>query len=127
MNANRNYLDKRDFISIFCLLVLVLLFHCARTTFANKNETYAEIAVDGHVEALLSLDENVFFTPSERPEVQIVVHDGQVGFSHSNCPDKTCVRTGFLSIPGDLAICLPNKIVLRVRGGKGDELDAITY
>lgn len=34
----------------------------------------------------------------------------------SDCPDKTCVRTGVLSRAGERAVCLPNRTVLSLSG-----------
>jgi hypothetical protein len=107
--------------------MVTLLFYCVRTSSAGKGERYAQISVNGQTRTLLFLNEDAFFVPDERPEVKIVVHDGRVRFAHSNCPDKICVNAGFLSIPGEAAVCLPNKIVLKVEAKDGNMLDSTTY
>lgn len=48
----------------------------------------------------------------------VIVCDGKsVAFDSSDCPDKTCVKTGKLSQSGEWAACLPNKTYLKVHGG----------
>lgn len=42
----------------------------------------------------------------------VEIKDGQIRISDADCPDKTCVNTGFLSgsIP---VVCLPHKLIIR--------------
>lgn len=44
----------------------------------------------------------------------------------TNCPGKTCQRTGLLTRAGESAVCLPGRVVLRLEG-PGTETDAETY
>ena len=51
--------------------------------------------------------------------------DGKsVRFSASDCPDQVCVRTGTLTRAGQTAVCLPNRVVVRLTGGTA-EVDAV--
>ena len=45
-------------------------------------------------------------------------------FLSSGCPDKVCVKSGLLTRAGESAICLPNRVSLRLTGGGG--ADAVT-
>lgn len=59
-----------------------------------------------------------------------VASDGRARIKESDCPDKVCVRTGWIANPGQVIVCLPNKIVVRVEGGPqdtGTSLDGIAY
>lgn len=47
-----------------------------------------------------------------------------VRFASSDCPDQVCVRTGTLTRAGQIAVCLPNRVVVRLVG-VGQEVDAI--
>jgi hypothetical protein len=105
--------------------VFFLYFYATRR--AATGERYAEIAVDGQLRATVALSENGLFVPDGLPAVQIAVRDGTVGFVRSDCPDKICVHTGFLSIPGQSAVCLPNRVVVRVTSREEEALDGITH
>ena len=48
--------------------------------------------------------------------VVIEAENGRIRFVESSCPDKTCVRTGWLDSPGDTAACLPNRVVVTIVG-----------
>jgi len=61
-----------------------------------------------------------------------VLETGKARVTDSPCPDKTCVRTGWISRPGQAIVCLPNRIVVRIEGsatGRNLEscFDAVTY
>lgn len=34
----------------------------------------------------------------------------------SDCPDKTCVKTGVLTMAGQKSVCLPNGVILSLEG-----------
>lgn len=34
----------------------------------------------------------------------------------SNCPDKICVKTGYISKAGESIICLPHKVIVEITG-----------
>lgn len=55
----------------------------------------------------------------------IIQIDGtKVYFSASTCPDQVCVRTGVLSRAGQMAVCLPGQVVVRLIGTE-TEVDAV--
>jgi hypothetical protein len=61
-----------------------------------------------------------------------ISESGRVRVTESTCPDKICVRTGWISRPGQSIVCLPNRVVVRIEGSEvrddpGPDLDAITY
>jgi len=124
----RKFFEPRDFLFISCLIIGLSVFYIFTTRgTAGEGEKYAEVSLDGHTFATLSLNEDGTYAPAGMPEVRIAVRDGAVAFLSSDCPDKTCVHTGFLSRPGQSAACLPNRVVVRVIAGKGEALDSATY
>lgn len=56
----------------------------------------------------------------------ILVEHGKIRFSEADCPDKICVRTGWLTELGDIAACIPDRIVIKVEGNK-DNVDSVSY
>lgn len=38
----------------------------------------------------------------------------------SDCPNRLCVRAGRISRPGQVLVCLPNRVVVRLVGGTLD-------
>jgi hypothetical protein len=54
-----------------------------------------------------------------RGESYIEISEGRVRMVDSDCPDKLCVRTGWISRPGESIVCLPNKVVIEIKSGEG--------
>ncbi len=54
----------------------------------------------------------------------IRVSDGRIRFTDSPCPARYCVHTGWIERTGEVAACLPNGVVIEIRGGVR-EFDAI--
>jgi hypothetical protein len=51
----------------------------------------------------------------------IEVRDGRIRVAEASCPDKTCVHTGAKGRAGDLIVCLPNRLQIKIEGGGADE------
>jgi len=121
----RKWINKGEVVIIIALLFTAVL--CL--FFINRQDgAAAEIIADGKLVRVLDLDKNGFFSIDERPGVMFEIMDGAVCFAESNCPDKICVRTGFINKAGQTAVCLPNRTVIKVINGDDDDLiDAVTW
>lgn len=56
---------------------------------------------------------------------RLKAEDGKIAVIEADCPDKDCVKRGWLKKPGDSAICLPHRLVIRITGGS--EVDGVTW
>ena len=57
-------------------------------------------------------------------ESTVEIKDNCVRMSYSPCPFKICMRQGSINNPGEVIICVPNKIMIRITGKK--EIDGVT-
>ena len=48
---------------------------------------------------------------------KVVISDGRVWMEEADCPDKLCMAQGKISQPGQTIICLPNRVMVTIRGG----------
>lgn len=55
---------------------------------------------------------------------KITIKNGQVSMSFSDCHGQDCVQQHTISQTGESIVCLPNKVMLEIRGGKA-EYDSI--
>jgi hypothetical protein len=55
----------------------------------------------------------------------IAVERGRIRMQEAGCPDKTCVRQGWISGGVTPIICLPNRLIVRLDGGSGSDIDAV--
>ncbi|RNC29595.1 MAG: hypothetical protein AWM53_00210 [Candidatus Dichloromethanomonas elyunquensis] len=56
----------------------------------------------------------------------ILAEKGRIRFSESDCPNKICVKTGWLTKAGDRAVCIPSKVVISVVG-QNQKMDTVSY
>ena len=110
-------------ILLFCAILLAGTWMIKRS---KKNKLpYVRITKDGQV--LLEKDLRAFSEPVEyRIEngddfMVILLSSEKVYVKESSCPDKICMHQGDLKVPGDGAVCLPNRVVVEiVAGNDGD-------
>lgn len=55
------------------------------------------------------------------------VTNGRVQIEAADCPDRYCMRMGAIDSPGQMLVCLPNQIVVRIVGTGETEVDAVVY
>lgn len=56
---------------------------------------------------------------------RLQVKKGRIRFLSSPCPHQYCVNAGWLSRPGEVAACLPNRISVHV--GANSRFDSINF
>ena len=54
----------------------------------------------------------------------VEIKDGKIRVSEAECPDKTCVRTGWLSSSAMPIVCLPNHLIIEF-ADENSEIDAL--
>jgi hypothetical protein len=64
--------------------------------------------------------------PGRHGPTTVEVLAGRARISDSACPQKLCVRAGWLSAAGESAACLPNGVVLRLVGDGDEAYDALS-
>ncbi len=85
------------------------------------------IIADGRPVGFYPLDENrVIRVKGPIGTTVIRIHKGQAAITQAPCAHKFCQKMGPIPAHGDVMICIPNRIVVEIRGRKGRETDAIT-
>jgi len=69
--------------------------------------------------------DSVFRVQGRVGVVTVVVRDGQVFCSESDCPDSVCVHMGSLA-PGRPIVCAPNGVTVAYAEGRNGALDAVS-
>jgi len=69
---------------------------------------------DGWVEGLLGVS-------------NFEIKGARAGMIQSPCPNQTCVRMGKIQRPGDMIVCVPNRVVIRIVGNGDPALDGVTF
>ncbi|MBR3392942.1 MAG: NusG domain II-containing protein [Firmicutes bacterium] len=121
----RKYTDRKDILLIVSLLITAGLLY---VLFSRKQAgTSCEIILDGETITSVSLSQDRIFSLDEVPQVQLEIKEGRIRFLSSDCPDQTCVRSGFISRPGEYAVCLPHRLMIRIpENNRTKNPDAVT-
>ncbi|AFS78017.1 hypothetical protein DUF1312 [Gottschalkia acidurici 9a] len=99
----------------------------------NKGNKYAVIEVDGKEYKKIT-----FSNDNEKKHLEIKTQYGynkveiqgeKVRVIDADCPDKLDVKQGWISSVDEVIVCLPNRLVIEIRGEKNsqDEIDSISY
>ena len=120
------YFKKADVILLVIILALsVLGFVVLRKNSSSSSKI--EITVAGEIVKSVPLSANgTYNIESDYGYNIICVESGQVWVEDANCPNKDCERFGKISSEGQIILCLPHKLAVRIVGGEGGS-DAISY
>ncbi len=58
-------------------------------------------------------DQTINLEDQGKPVI-LEIKEGKIRFAQVTCPDQICVNTGFISIDGQTAICMPNRTAVTV-------------
>ena len=86
------------------------------------------IKSDGKILYTLDLSrepDRTFEIKTDRGENTVEIKDGKIRVLSADCPDKTCVRMGWLESSTMPIVCLPHKLVIEFADAD-DGVDAIT-
>lgn len=116
---NRPFFAKRDLFWAALVFAAVTVVFCLLTR-QGGSPSVAEVRVGDRVVAELRLTEAGVFTDPALPDMVIETEKGRVRVRSSGCPDQVCVHTGWISRPGEAAVCLPNRVSVTVRAENQD-------
>ncbi len=113
-------LDWGLFVVLLSLSLSGMFF--TKTLYPSGN--WVLIEVEGKLLYRLSIfEEKTISIKGPMGYTTVEIKDGRVRVKDSPCPEKICVRQGW--IQKGVIICLPNRVVIRV-GGEDNRVDAIT-
>lgn len=127
---NTNMLKKGDIILVVLILAAGIIGYAAFSLYGKGGgDRIAVITQDDQVIRRINIDS---VDEPERIEVggqypdTILVEKGRIRFEEAECPDQVCVKTGWLEKRGDVAVCLPNRTMIKIEG-EGEKVDGTTY
>lgn len=116
-------LKKGDLVLLLigCIIIIVsLLGFYLRSESLQDQASDRRIAVitrNGKKVAELDLnklEEPRYFTLEDGIRVKILAEKGSIKFVEADCPDKICIKTGPRTKPGEQAICMPSRTIVRI-------------
>ena len=118
---------KADILIILIILGIAAALYFPLAGSRGGEGREAVISVNGEEYARLSLDKDVQIVVETGFGRNIVeVRGGEVFMPEADCPDKLCVRQHAVKLAGETIVCLPNRVVVEITGGKETGLDAVS-
>ena len=114
-----------DFVIIGAVLALagaMLAFFALR---ASGDTLYAEVWQDDRLVERVELTDTTDRTIDLDGHNVIVLSGKTAVMQSADCPDQVCVLTGRLTRAGQVAVCLPHRVILKLTGTSTDGIDAI--
>lgn len=85
------------------------------------------IEVKGKVEHQLDLDTSQEISVvGTIGKTTIKINQRAVQVIYSDCPQQICVNTGKIHRAGEIIVCVPNKVVVKINGKRKNQFDVIT-
>ena len=107
-------------LAVFLLAAAAWLFWRAT---ASSGQNLAVITLDGAEIRRIDLEtepDGVFSLQQEYGvPVSFEVKEGAIRFVDVDCPDHICEDEGFVSLEGQTAVCMPNRVALSIYGSEG--------
>lgn len=119
---------KMDIVIIVVLIISSFIPHFIYSSigFKNNKDLYATIKVDGEIHNTIDLpttSEEKFIIQTENGTNTILVNNNEINIVHADCKDELCVKQGSISKIGKTLICLPNKLIIEIKGDEYDSSD----
>ncbi len=115
-----------DIIIVLAIAAVIILLFVLPSRQSSGELTAVIIADNIEVARveLNSVDVPIVFDLHENGVV-ITARDGHISFTSSTCADQICVNTGTLERAGDIAVCLPNRVLVKIEGVKTSDIDVV--
>ncbi len=105
-------LKKGDFVIAGAVLLLAISIWAFGFSGSAKG-VRAEIFEDGKLLYTVPLSQD---REIEVSGCIVAVSDGKVRMVSADCPDKVCEKTGAISRSGEIIVCAPNRISIKIPG-----------
>ena len=120
----RSRLKWGDAVIIAVVLVLAAALTAVLAAGTQGDRLYAEVWQDNQLVERVALTDGTDRTINLDGHNVIVLSGKSARMASADCRDQVCVHTGTLTRAGQVAVCLPNRVVLKIVGESG-EIDAI--
>ncbi len=119
------------FLSIFSVILAIMISSVA----SKASGKYISIKVDGNEIKKIQFSKDMvgktYEIKTEFGRNVIEIGDESVRVIEADCPDKLDVKQGEITKPGQVIVCLPNRLLIEYKAGNYDneekEIDNINY
>ena len=126
-------IKKWDIIIIILLVTLSFLPELILGVILKKDykETYAQITIEGKVYKNIPLSthkgQDTIEIKTKYGLNVVELKDNKIAIIDADCPDKICMKPGFIESVGENLVCLPHKLMVEVKGETSEDGVILSY
>ncbi len=121
MKLNKKNVIFFSVLFFLCFIAIMFLFHVSQGTKAN-------IYVDGRLyQTIILTDYEVdteILIETQYGYNKLLIQNEKIRVLEADCPDKTCVKTGFTNSSSKPVICIPHRLEIVI--SDSSELDGVS-
>lgn len=117
-------MKKNDWILATFILIIAVVGLVLYTRIGKQGGELVVVTVDGEVYGTYSLRKDKKISINETNIFEI--KDGVADMTEGDCPDQICVEHKPIAKNKETIVCLPNKVIVEIVGGKDIHMDAVS-
>lgn len=124
-NNIRRKISFRDIIIVTVLVAIAISAMLIPKLFPRSADRQAVILLDGEevYRTALSGSDDYTFTVSQIKGMEFEINEEKIRVLNSDCHNKICVKTGFIERSGEVIVCLPKHVVVKIENNTGSNND----
>ena len=126
-------LTKGDkYLVAFIIIISLISLVYVKNFVFNSREKYISIQVNSEEIKQIIFDKKIIGKTipikTKYGYNLIEIGDGKVRVIEADCPDKLDVKQGYISKPGEMIVCLPNRLVIEIKSIEDEsDVDYISH
>ncbi len=123
----QQYLTRADKIMLVVFALLALTSYGLLGFFQTPGDRVTVVVGDQNIASFSLQKEGNYSVNGLLGEVVLQIKDGAVRILKVSCPRKICQQMGWIKNSGEVIVCLPNRLIVRVGEQTGGNWDAIAH
>ena len=117
---------RADKILIIILIILSAVSYPV-IKYLSSGASFLEIEVDGQTRIVARMNQQKDITVEGRLGTTVIrIDKSGARFIQSPCADKKCIKSAPVKDAGEIAVCVPNRVMIRVLGENRVKTDFIS-
>ncbi len=122
----KDFFKKSDII-LMVSIVIIGLISAVYLSLAKTKGDKVEIKVDNRIYGTYSLyADRTIVVGGKNSKNIVTIEEGSVKMSSASCKNQICVHHSPISRAGESIICLPNRVIVRIKGSSSKGVDAVS-
>jgi len=115
-----------DYILVVMILIGLLVGLLSIQSSVNEGQTVSIFLENRELYHLLIFEDRTIAVQGDIGETVVKIEHGKVWIESAPCTHQICKNMGKISRPGEIIVCIPNKLLIRIEGDREHSIDGMT-